>query len=180
MNVVIIGLKSAGKSTLGPMVAERVGFSFDDLDHRLLETIAKEVGEFLDIRRAYRRLGADLFRKMERKILAEVVKEDRLVLSLGGGALLGPSAPDLVRESYVIYIRVPKDDLLRRIKAGGWPAYLDGEPDPEVALRRILGGRHPRYEKMADLIVDNPDGGIPLKIAEEASTHILEWIKSHY
>jgi shikimate kinase len=178
MNVVIIGFKSAGKSTIGPLLAERVGFSFDDLDRRLMEAVAQEAGETLDVRGAYRRLGAERFREMERRLLAEAVKEHRLILSLGGGAALGPSAPDLVRESYVIYIRVPGDELVRRIEAGGWPAYLDGEPNPEAALRRMLGERLPRYEEMADLIIDNPDGESPAKGAEAAATRVLEWMKS--
>ena len=86
MNVVIIGFKSAGKSTIGPLLAERVGFSFDDLDRRLMEAVAQEAGETREVRGAYRRLGAERFREMERRLLAEAVKEHRLILSLGGGA----------------------------------------------------------------------------------------------
>ena len=178
MNVVVIGFKGAGKSTVGSLLAEQIGFSFDDLDRRLREATSRELGEEVDVREAFRRLGDARFREIERRLLAEALEEDRLVLALGGGAALDLTAPDLVRGGCVVYLRVPEEDLVSRIRRRGWPAYLDGEADPEAALRRLLNERLPRYEEMADLIIDTSDRITAAEGAEMASKRVMEWMKS--
>ncbi len=178
MNVVVIGFKSAGKSTLGPLLAERIGFRFDDLDWRMKGAASRELGEDVDVRQAFRRLGAERFREMEANLLAEALSEENLVLSLGGGAVLAPAARELVEGCCVVYIRVPEEDLVRRVRSGGWPAYLDGEADPEAELRRLLAERLPWYEEVADVVVDNPDGEKPSRGASLAFEEVVEWMKS--
>ncbi len=184
MNVVVVGFKGAGKSTLGPLLAERMGFVFDDLDRRLAEAASGELGERVNVREAFRRMGAERFRGMERRLLAEALAGDRLVLSLGGGAALDEAAASAaasaaaLRGQCVVYLRVPEENLVRRIREGGWPAYLDGAGDPEAALRELLQERLPRYEAMADLIVDNPDGEAPGAGAARAAKKVAEWMKA--
>lgn len=180
MNVVVVGFKGAGKSTLGPLLAERMGFAFDDLDRRLAEAASGEFGERVNVREAFRRMGAERFRGMERRLLAEALAGDRLVLSLGGGAALDEAAASAaaLRGQCVVYLRVPEENLVRRIREGGWPAYLDGAGDPEAALRELLQERLPRYEAMADLIVDNPDGEAPGAGAARAAKKVAEWMKA--
>lgn len=179
MNVVVVGFKGAGKSTLGPLLAEQMDFAFDDLDRRLAEAASSEFGEKVDVREAFRRLGAERFRGMERRLLAEALSGDRLVLSLGGGAALDESAaPEALRGQCVVYLRVPDLHLVRRIREGGWPAYLDGSGDPEAALRELLAERLPRYEAMADVIVDNPDGAAPGEGASRAAEKVAGWMKA--
>jgi shikimate kinase len=178
LNVVIIGFKSAGKSTIGPHLAGRIGFSFDDLDRRLAEAASGELGEPVDFREAFRRLGEARFRELERGLLRKAMTEDGLVLSLGGGAPLDAAAPGLVQGHCVVYIRVPEEDLVGRVRSGGWPAYLEGEPDPENALRLLLRERLTRYEEMADVVIDNPDGGQPSRSAEAGARQVQEWMKA--
>jgi shikimate kinase len=180
LNVIVVGFKGAGKSTLGPLLAEGLGFAFDDLDRRLAEAASGELGEKVDVREAFRRLGAERFRGLERRLLAEALAGDRLlVLSLGGGAALGePEAPEALRGQCVVYLRVPEDHLIRRVREGGWPAYLDDSGDPEAALRELLAERLPRYEAMADVIVDNPDGAAPGEGAAGAAGKVAEWMKA--
>jgi shikimate kinase len=178
MNVVVIGFKSAGKSTLGPLLAERMGFRFDDLDWRIKGAASREIGEDVDVRQAFRTLGVDRFREMEASLLAEALSEENLVFSLGGGALLSPAAGGLVDGCCVVYIRVPEENLVRRIRSGGWPAYLDAEADPEAELRRLLSERLPRYEELADVVIDNPDGEKLSRGAGMAFKEVMEWMKS--
>ncbi len=180
MNVVIIGFKSAGKSTVGPHLAEQIGFAFDDLDRRLAERASAELGEVVDFRDAFRRLGEARFRELESGLLREAMTEDSLVLSLGGGAPFDPVVPGLVQEHCVVYIRVREEDLVGRVRAGGWPAYLEKEPDPESALRRLLRERLPRYEEMADVVIDNPDEGHPARSAEVGASQVREWMKNRH
>ena len=178
MNIVVIGFKGAGKSTLSPLLAERMGFSFDDLDRRVMERASEALGERVEVRDAYRRLGADRFREIERELLAGALEEEDLVLALGGGAALDSAAPDLLRACCVVYLRVPGDDPISRIERNGWPAYLDGEPDPREALRRLLKERLPRYESLADVIVDVSDSNTPVKGAELVFECVREWMEA--
>ncbi|MEE9241024.1 MAG: shikimate kinase [bacterium] len=178
MNIVVIGFKSAGKSTVGACLAEQIGYSFDDLDRRLSEKASLELGKSVDFREAFRLLGEARFRELESSLLREAMAEDGLVLSLGGGAPLDQAAPGLVEGHCVVYIRAPEEDLVRRTRAGGWPAYLEGEPDPESALRRLLRERIPRYEAMADVVIDNPDDDPPSRSAEAGARQVQEWMKA--
>ena len=173
MSVVLIGFKGAGKSTVGPLLAARLGLPFDDLDRRIEAAAGERLGEKADFREAFRRLGPDAFRKLEQELLAESLGGEERVLALGGGAPLDPRAS--LEGHCVVYLRVPAEDLVRRVRAGGWPAYLDGEPDPEAALRRILAERLPRYEALAGVVVDNPDGAGPHEAAAQAEGGVREW-----
>lgn len=174
----VIGFKSAGKSTLSPMLAEQINFSFDDLDRRLMEKASLDLGERIEVREVFRRLGADRFRQMERELLAEALEETELVLALGGGAALDDAAPDMLRGSCVVYLRVPEDDLFNRIERKGWPAFLDGESEPRQALRKLLGERLPRYESLADVIVDVSDLNTPARNGELVYKCVQEWMEA--
>ncbi len=178
LNIVVIGFKGAGKSTVGPFIADKIGYSFDDLDRRLSEKASLELGEPVDFREAFRRLGEARFRELESSLLREAMSEDGLVLSLGGGAPLHVEAPGLFQGHCVVYLRVPENTLARRIRAGGWPAYLEREPDPERALRDLLRERIPRYEAVADVVIENPDDGQPSRRAEEAARLVKKWMKA--
>lgn len=174
--MIIIGFKSAGKTTLGPLIAENLGFGFDDLDRRLAEKASDELGENVDFREAFRKLGEGRFRELERALLKEAIQEDCLVLSVGGGTPLDCVASRGPGRNCVVYIRVPERDLINRIRSGGWPAYLEKEEDPEGSLRRLLLERIPKYEKVADMVVDNPDSACPAHGAEEVAGRIREWM----
>ena len=155
MSVVLIGFKGCGKSTIGPLLAEKMGFSFHDLDHLIEQRHFEETGERLGFREVFRARGEDSFRAMENQLLREQLGRKDLVLALGGGTPMAPDAGSLLAPRCVVYLRVPENEIIERVRADGWPAYIENEADPEEALRLLFKKRVPRYEELAKLVVEN-------------------------
>ena len=166
MSVALIGFKGCGKSTIGPLLARRMGFAFEDLDHLIERGYFERTGESLGFRDIFRKEGEAFFRAMESGLLREALERERLVLALGGGTPMAPGVDSLLDGHRVVYLRAPADAIIERARAGGWPAYLEGEADPERALRLLFGERAPRYEALADFVVDNARA--PEEVAGEA------------
>ena len=155
MSVVLIGFKGCGKSTIGPLLAERMGFSFHDLDQLIEQTHFEETGERLGFREVFRTRGEESFRAMESHLLRERLGHANFVLALGGGTPMAPGVDSLLAPHCVVYLQVPESEIINRVRADGWPAYLENEADPEEALRLLFKKRVPRYEELAKLIVEN-------------------------
>ncbi len=171
MNIVLIGFKGCGKSTIGPLLAEKMRFSFQDLDLLIERRYFEETGEALSFRDIFRKKGEALFRATENVLLREQLKEGaNLVLALGGGTSMLPGVGSLLAPHYVVYLRVPVRDIIARVRAGGWPAYLEGKADPEGVLRLLFRRRASRYEELADLVVENVRA--PEEVSETALSRI--------
>ncbi len=152
--VYITGFMTSGKSTLGPILANALGFEFVDLD---LE-IAARAGK--SIRRIFLEEGEARFRQMERNAVAEMSTRDKIVIALGGGALEDKETLRLVTGTgIVVYLKVPVEEIVRRLRnKTDRPMVLnaDGERLSEEELRErvltILGRREPLYAR-ADITV---------------------------
>ena len=155
MSVALIGFKGCGKSTIGPLLAEKMGFSFLDLDHLIEQRHFEETGERLGFREVFRTRGEESFRALENDLLREQLGRKKLVLALGGGTPMTPGVDSLLASHCVVYLQVGEDEITERVRADGWPAYLENEENPEGALRLLFKKRVPRYEELASLIVEN-------------------------
>ncbi len=155
MSVVLIGFKGCGKSTIGPLLAEKMGFSFHDLDHLIEQEHFQETGELLGFREVFRTRGEESFRSLEIHLLREQLERDNLVLALGGGTPMMIGVDTLLSSHCVVYLQVGEDEIIKRVRADGWPAYLENEAKPEEALRLLFKKRIPRYEELASLVAEN-------------------------
>jgi shikimate kinase len=110
MRYFIIGFKNSGKTTFGRMLANELGLGFIDLDEYM------EKREGISIPEIYTRLGEEGFRRLEWKALKEVVKQDNLVISTGGGAPCHCDNMSLI-EQYgdAIYLNVTDETLVNRL-----------------------------------------------------------------
>lgn len=172
MSVVLIGFKGCGKSTVGPLLAQRMGLPFRDLDRVIERRWLEETGEALGFREIFRKKGEASFRAMENARLRAQLGGEDVVLALGGGAPMEPGADSLLAPHCVVYLRVPVDDIIARVRAAGWPAYLENEAAPEEALRLLFQKRAPRYEELADVVVENT------RAPEEAAGAALRRIRA--
>lgn len=146
----------SGKSTIGPILANVLGYGFVDLDH----AIAQQTGR--PVQRIFAEDGEVAFRKLERAALRATAEQEPIVVAVGGGALtFEENLHWALANGVVIYLYVSLDDLIGRLLHGRTvrPLLLDdaGEVMPEEDLREkvaeMMARREPFY-RQAHLIVE--------------------------
>ncbi len=141
-NVYLIGFMGAGKSTVGRLLAERLGMGFLDTD----ELIAARAG--LPIPEIFSRLGEERFREWEREVVGEICRRRGLVVALGGGAPMDEGNWRALRETGItVYLRESPEALAARLAGDDSRPLLAGYAG-EARARRIgelLELREPRY-----------------------------------
>lgn len=161
MNIVLCGMMGAGKTTVGiqlALLSDRCWMDTDNL-------IAKDYGEIATI---FERYGEEYFRKLETKTVEELVQEENLVVSVGGGLVLNEKNVALLKENgKIFYLRASVETLTERLKADTTRPLLqtNGESLTDK-LTKILEERAPIYERVADFTID-VDGKAPGQIALE-------------
>jgi shikimate kinase len=150
--IVLIGLPGAGKSTVGPLLARRLGWRFLDLD----PLIEAEAG--LTIAQIFEQKGEAEFRRLEAELTGRLASEPDLVLAPGGGWILRNTMP----AAMLVWLRVDPDVASVRVCESGSVRPLL-QPDPLVRMKALLAEREPYYTQ-ADIAVDT-NGKSPAEIA---------------
>lgn len=161
MNIVLCGMMGVGKTTVGKWLARANGLRWVDTDER----IVVKHGEISTI---FERFGEEYFRALETEIVKELVQEDGLVLSVGGGLVLKEENVALLkRNGKIVYLRARVKTLTERLTADATRPLLktDGESLSE-RIEKILTARAPIYEGVADFTID-VDGKTPEEIVDE-------------
>lgn len=160
-----MGLSGAGKSTTGPILAERLGYDFIDLDLRIEVSAGETIAEL------FRRGGESLFRRLEAEATSEVRGLERTVVATGGGWM---ARRDLERKwdgCTRVWLRVGPETAIHRLGrfAGSERPLLD-DPDPLGVLTALLAEREPAYSE-AELGVWT-DARSPVEVAEEVQQRL--------
>jgi shikimate kinase len=166
--IFLVGFMGSGKSTIGPILANTIGYNFVDLD------IAIELLEGKRINEIFSEHGEQYFRSIERKVLEEIAASaDKTIISLGGGTLANEAALAYVKSTgIVVYLKVNEDQIYKRLHAkGDRPmlrddngTLLNGAP-LMAKIRTLLDRRTPFYER-ADIIMHTDDKKIGMTIDE--------------
>ena len=145
---VLVGFMGAGKSTVGPLLAELKGTSFVDVDRELERRTSRSIPDLFA-------QGEDAFRALEEEVLRELVEAgEHGVIAPGGGALTRPATRALLAErARVLLLDAPADLLWRRVEADGGAAARPLAADAE-RFRALHAERAALYLDAADAIVD--------------------------
>jgi len=162
LRITLIGFMCSGKSTVGRILARKLGWKFRDTDEEV------ERREGLTIPQIFSLKGELYFRKLEQKVLEDLLKEDRVVIATGGGLGADSRAMELMRErSFVVWLRVSFDEFMKRCGSDeGRPLLRRGDEELRDLLRR-----RERVYRSAHLILTPDD---PERTADE----VIEALKS--
>ncbi|WP_225805482.1 shikimate kinase [Streptomyces sp. NK15101] len=142
---VLIGVPGSGKTTVGTLLAERLGVGFRDTDHDVEASCGMPVPDLV------RQHGEARFRRLEREAVRTALAEHDGVLALGGGAVLDPLTRRLLAGHRVVHLQVDLATALARIGGADDRPLLAG--DPESRLREVFRVRGPLYRQLARLTV---------------------------
>lgn len=146
--VLLIGMMGAGKTTVGEVVASRLGYSYFDSDEDVVRATGRSVAELFDTE------GEESFRSVESSVLSRRLGEtDPAVISVAGGAVLDPHNASLISlAGTVVWLRARLDTLVARVGDGSSRPLL--KSGPREALSQLSMVRNPLYESLADIIID--------------------------
>jgi len=160
MRIALIGLRGAGKSTLGSMLAKEKGNCFVELDNEIEKDTGMPLGEIFSL------YGQSGFRAIEKRTLERVLKENECaVISVGGGVVSEKETFDfLLSHCYTVWIKAQPEEHMSRVLAQGDFRPMAANKQAMEDLRGILEAREPLYRK-ADLLLDTSGTSVDESLA---------------
>jgi XRE family transcriptional regulator, aerobic/anaerobic benzoate catabolism transcriptional regulator len=159
--VALIGIRGAGKSTLGARLGAEMKISFIEVDHEIEKDLGMPLGEIFSL------YGQTGYREIEKRMLERVLREhERAILSVGGGVVSEKETYDyLLANCYTVWIKARPEEYMARVVAQGDLRVMGGSNQAMDDLRRILEARDPLYRK-ADLYLDTSGHSVDESLAE--------------
>ena len=147
--IALIGLRGAGKSTLGKMLAKRIGWKFVELNKEIEAQNGLSVAEIIAL------YGQEGFRRMEQAALTQLLaRKELMVLATGGGIVSEPLTFDLILSSfYTIWLKAEPEEHMARVRRQGDLRPMADDRSAMAELRNILLSREPLYAR-ASAVVD--------------------------
>jgi shikimate kinase len=147
-NIFLIGLMGAGKTSVGRLLARRLGKQFVDCDHEIERTTGVRIPVIFEIE------GETGFRARESRMLADLVQRSDIVLATGGGAVLAEENRRLLSEGgTLVYLRATPHDLWQRTRHDRNRPLLQTE-NPLGKLTTLFAERDPLYREIAHVVID--------------------------
>ncbi len=147
--IALIGFMGSGKSTVGRLLAEKLGWNWADTDAEIEKQTGKTISEIFNAD------GEEAFRQLESSSLNFYANKKSIVLSTGGGIVLRAENRELLKNFFVIYLQVLPETAVARNKTGKRP--LLNHPQPLERARQLLGEREALYKDTADLLIPESD-----------------------
>ena len=157
----LTGFMGSGKSTIGPILANTLGWEFYDLDVVIEEKTGKTVKEIFEVN------GEDFFRNLETETLLELSVKDKVIIALGGGTITSDRNIGILKETgLIIYLKMTPESAVNRLKfKRNRPVLLTDLKENfsnEDLLKRIteLYEKRKMYYEQSDIMIDTD--GVPV------------------
>lgn len=155
--IFLVGQMASGKSSVGSLLARRLGFAFADSDSLIAEAAGKAIPEIFSAE------GEAAFRLRETAVLEGLAARKGVVVATGGGSVIAPGNRELMKSAGpVVWLYAPTAVLAARARRDGPSRPLLASPDPEARLRDLWAERLPAYAAVADILIptsaSSPEG----------------------
>ncbi|MBF0301655.1 MAG: shikimate kinase [Desulfamplus sp.] len=149
-NIILTGFMGTGKSTVGKLLAEKMGYKFVDTDETIMSRCNMSVAEI------FKSQGEALFRKMERELALELSTQERLVISTGGGMLLDSVNAEALEgkksKGKIFCLIADPDEIIARVSSDNTiERPLLKVADPKARMAELLQERKERYSRFIQL-----------------------------
>ncbi|WP_330350345.1 shikimate kinase [Streptomyces sp. NBC_00582] len=157
--VVLVGPMGVGKSTVGQLLAERLGVGYRDTDDDIVTEQGRSIAEiFVDE-------GEETFRALEKAAVRRALAEHRGVLALGGGSVLDADSRALLADQRVVYLSMEVEEAVQRTGLNAARPLL--AVNPRKQWRELMEARRSLYEGIATAVVPT-DGRTPEEVTQAA------------
>jgi len=152
MNIILIGYRCSGKTSVGKIIAKRTGMQFHDTDVMIEKSAGQSIEEIVETD------GWNRFREIEKAVIGETSEFRNAVIATGGGVVTDEdNIKNLKQRGYIVWLEGDADILMKRMEkdlaeGNARPSLTGGDPVAET--RRVLEMRDPLYRRAADLVID--------------------------
>jgi XRE family aerobic/anaerobic benzoate catabolism transcriptional regulator len=169
--VALLGVRGAGKTTIGKQLARRLHVRFVELDRRIEQAAELSLAEIFSL------YGEEHYRRLERDTLSQVLKHGRtMVLATGGGIVASPDTYALLKRTAVtVWLRASPEDHWNRVLRQGDRRPMTDHPEAMADLRAMLAAREPLYASAAHTV---DTSGRSVDQVVEAINDLLLWPES--
>ncbi|KOR38290.1 MULTISPECIES: shikimate kinase [Planktothricoides] len=164
LNIYLIGMMGAGKSTVGRLIANQLDYHFFDTDGLISQVAGQSINEI------FATAGEEGFRDLETQVISELCAYKNLVVATGGGLIIRQKNWSYLQHGVVVWLDVPVEQLYARLQEDTTRPLLR-DPDPLGKLKRLLSDRLNMYAQ-ADLHIQVDSH----ETADELAARILQEI----
>jgi len=172
VNLYLVGMMGAGKTTVGHLLAQRLGYSFLDTDNLISQAAGKSINEIFATE------GEAAFRELETNVLSEVSSYKNLTIATGGGIVMSQFNWSYLQHGIVVWLDVPVEVLYSRLEGDRSRPLLQNS-NPLAKLQLILEERRPLYGN-ADVHVNINSQDTPEQVTMLVLGEIKRVVKSSH
>lgn len=166
MNIVLIGYRGTGKTSVGKLLAERLKRQLVSTDAEVIRRAALSIPEIV------KQFGWDRFRDLEADVCLELGGRDRLIIDTGGGAILRPQNVEALKANGVlVWLTATVRTITARIGADTQRPSLTGAKSFTDEVEEVLREREPLYKAAADHVIQT-DGRSLAQVADAVLAHV--------
>lgn len=167
-NLILTGFMGTGKTSLGKLLAEKLGRCFIDLDQKIEQDTGLTVPQIFEM------YGEKYFRELEKKAVEEVSQRRNLVIATGGGTVKDEENIRMLKSSgMIICLTTEPEEIFRRTERRGERPVLDESAEDRLATIKKLLAERQKFYAQADYTVDTTEWS-PLQIMNDICRHFRE------